>query len=196
MIELNLQTIYYNKENPILKNVSFNINQGEIVALTGPSGIGKSTILRIIAGLHSGYDGSFVVPSNMRVAFISQNKCLLPWKTVYQNLVLLRKIETGIVDHESAKDLLHALLLNGYEKKYPFVLSGGQYQRVALGQAFYYKPDILLMDEPFSALDNKTKKEIQDVFMNLKKQYPITTLFVTHNAEEATYMGSRIINLE
>ncbi|MDF2587101.1 MAG: Taurine-transporting ATPase [Anaerocolumna sp.] len=196
MIELNLQTIYYNKENPILNNVSFNMKQGEIVALTGPSGIGKSTILKIIAGLHSGYDGSLVMPENMRIAFISQNKCLLPWKTVYQNLVLLRKIETGVVDRESAEQLIHALGLTGFEKKYPFVLSGGQYQRVSLGQAFYYKPDILLMDEPFSALDSKTKKEIQDVFLTLKNQYPITTLFVTHNVEEATYMGSRIINLE
>lgn len=196
MIELDIKTIYYEPEHPILNNISFVVGEGEIVALTGASGIGKSTILKMIAGLHTGYKGVISTPKNMRIAFISQNKCLLPWKTVYQNIILLRKVETGQADQKSAEELIEKLGLSGYEKKYPLFLSGGQYQRAALGQAFYYQPDIILMDEPFSALDEKTKREVQDVFMNLQKQHNITTLFVTHNKDEAQYLGSRIVNLE
>ncbi len=196
MIELNAQTIYYEPGQPILKDISLCIGKGEIAALTGASGIGKSTILKIIAGIHDGYDGRVSFTEGSRIAFLSQNNCLLPWKTVYDNIVLLRKIETGHADIKSAKSLMDSLGLSGYERQYPLFLSGGQYQRAALGQAFFYEPDIILMDEPFSALDAKTKREVQDVFLNLQKQHNITTLFVTHNPEEAEYMGSRIINLD
>jgi NitT/TauT family transport system ATP-binding protein len=196
MIELDIQTIYYEPEHPILKDIRFIVEPGEIVALTGASGIGKSTILKMIAGIHKGYEGVITTPEDMRTAFISQNRCLLPWKTVYQNIVLLRKVETGQIDKVSAEKLIEKLGLSGYGKKYPISLSGGQYQRAALGQAFYYQPDIILMDEPFSALDEKTKREVQEVFMKLQDQHNITTLFVTHNIEEARFLGSRIINLE
>jgi ABC-type nitrate/sulfonate/bicarbonate transport system ATPase subunit len=196
MIDLNLQSIYYNQKQPILKNVSFSVGKGEIVALTGPSGIGKSTILNIVAGLHKGYQGQVSIPQNARIAFISQNKCLLPWKTVYENIVLLKKIESKVVDRQKADELMECLGLAGFEKKYPLYLSGGQYQRVSVGQAFYYEPDIILMDEPFSALDEKTKKEIQDIFLALKEKHNITAIFVTHNKDEAIYLGSRIINLD
>ncbi len=196
MIEFNAKTIYYEPGKPILENISFVIEDGEIAALTGASGIGKSTILKIIAGIHTEYEGKISLPENSRIAFLLQNNCLLPWKTVYDNVVLLRKIETGQVDKKSAEKLIESLGLSGYEKQYPLFLSGGQYQRAALGQAFFYEPDIILMDEPFSALDAKTKREIQEVFLKLQKQHNITTLFVTHNPEEAEYMGSKIINLE
>lgn len=196
MIELNAQTIYYNTGQPILKNISFVVEKGEIAALTGASGIGKSTILKMIAGIHRGYEGSVELPKNSRIAFISQKNCLLPWKTVFENIILLKKVEDGRVDKKKASELMKSLGLSGYEKQYPLYLSGGQYQRAALGQAFFYEPDIILMDEPFSALDVSTKQEIQEVFLKLQRQHSITTLFVTHNTEEAEYMGSRIINLE
>ncbi len=195
MIELNVRTIYYEPDKPILENISFAIKKGETAVLTGASGIGKSTILKMIAGIHKGYDGRVSLPENSRIAFISQNNSLLPWKTVYDNIVLLRKVETGQADKKSAQKLMESLGLSGYEKQYPLFLSGGQYQRTALGQAFFYEPDIILMDEPFSALDAKTKREVQQVFLNLQKQRNITALLVTHNPEEAEYMGSRIINL-
>ena len=196
MIELNAQTIYYKPGQPILEDICFNVRQGEIAALTGASGIGKSTILKMIAGIHNGYQGRVCTPKQSRIAFISQNNCLLPWKTVYENIILLRKVKDSQVDKSSAKALINNLGLNGLEKQYPLFLSGGQYQRTALGQAFYFEPDIILMDEPFSALDAETKKEIQDLFLNLQKQHNITTLFVTHNEEEAEYLGARIINLK
>jgi len=196
MIELNAQTIYYKPGQPILKDISFAVNPGEIAALTGASGIGKSTILKMIAGIHDGYQGVVSTPKQSRIAFISQKNCLLPWKTVYENIILLRKVKDRQADKSSAKALIKNLGLSGLEKQYPLFLSGGQYQRTALGQAFYFEPDIILMDEPFSALDAETKKEIQDLFLNLQKQHNITTLFVTHNKEEAKYLGARIINLK
>lgn len=196
MIELNVKTIYYESDFPILKDIHFTVNKGEIVALTGASGVGKSTILKMIAGIHKGYEGSLNMPNNIRIAFISQNKCLLPWKTVEQNIVLLHKIESGKVDFKRSNELINQLGLSGYEKKYPLFISGGQYQRTALGQAFYYQPDLILMDEPFSALDIKMKREVQDIFIKLQEKFHITTLFVTHNIDEAEYMNSRIIHLE
>ncbi|MGB8454053.1 MAG: ATP-binding cassette domain-containing protein [Anaerocolumna sp.] len=195
MIELNADTIYYDPGRPILENISFVIEKGEIAALTGASGIGKSTILKMIAGIHTGYKGKITLPDNSRIAFISQNNCLLPWKTVYENIVLLKKTEERRVDKKSAGNLIKSLGLSGCQNQYPLYLSGGQYQRAALGQAFFYEPDIILMDEPFSALDFKTKKEIQEIFLKLQQQHNITTLFVTHNPGEAEYMGGRIINL-
>ncbi|MFU0826423.1 MAG: ATP-binding cassette domain-containing protein [Lachnoclostridium sp.] len=196
MIEFQAKTIYYQPDMPILKDISFTVKKGEIVALTGASGIGKSTILKIIAGIHKGFTGQVSIPKGSRIAFLSQNNSLLPWKTVYENIILLRKIKDKKVDKESAKALIANLGLSGFENKYPLFLSGGQYQRTALGQVFFYEPEIILMDEPFSALDIKTKHEILDLFLKLQKQHNITTLFVTHNEEEAKYMGARIINLK
>lgn len=196
MIELDLRTIYYEPETPILENVRFTINQGEIVALTGASGIGKSTILKILAGFHRGYTGNINIQKESKAAFISQNKCLLPWKNVYQNIVLIKKVKEKAVDSKKAMELIESLGLSGLEKKFPLFLSGGQYQRTALGQAFFYEPDILLMDEPFSALDAQTKKEVMDIFLKLQKKLGITVLLVTHSIQEANYLGGRVINLE
>lgn len=196
MIELNLETVYYEPGNPILENINFTIHEGEVVALTGASGIGKSTLLKILAGFHTGYTGNISIQKESKPAFVSQNKCLLPWKSVYQNIVLLKKVKGEVVDQKKAMDLIDSLGLLGYEKKFPLFLSGGQYQRTALGQAFFYEPDILLMDEPFSALDSQTKMEVMDIFLKLQRKLKITTLLVTHSTEEANYLGSRIINLE
>lgn len=196
MIELELNRIYYDPQTPILENVNFFIQQGEIVALTGASGVGKSTILKILAGLHKGYTGNIAINEDSKRAIISQNKCLLPWKTVYQNLILLKKLKEKEIDKFKAMELIENLGLLGLERKYPLSLSGGQYQRTALGQAFYYEPDILLMDEPFSALDSQTKKEVMDIFLKLQKKLNITTLLVTHSKQEASYLGCRIVNLE
>jgi ABC-type nitrate/sulfonate/bicarbonate transport system ATPase subunit len=196
LIELKLDTVFYDPKTPILENIHFIINQGEIVALTGASGIGKSTILKILAGSHKGYTGNITIQKERKAAFISQNKCLLPWKSVYKNIVLLKKVKENDVDHKKALALIESLGLSGLEKKFPLFLSGGQYQRTALGQAFFYEPDILLMDEPFSALDEQTKMEIMDIFLKLQKELGITVLLVTHSIHEADYLGCRVINLE
>jgi ABC-type nitrate/sulfonate/bicarbonate transport system ATPase subunit len=201
MITLNVKKVYYEIGKPILGPVTFHVKKGEIVTLVGESGRGKSTVLKMIAGVHKGFEGEVTLPQGARIAVIPQSKCLLPWKTVYENIVLLKKIKTNKrenqkIDYKKAERLIEELGLAGLEKQYPHQLSGGQYQRVALGQAFFYEPDIILMDEPFSALDAKTKTSIQDIFIRLQKQHDITALFVTHTLDEAKYMQSRVIDLE
>ena len=201
MITVNVKKIYYKPDEPILNTVHFTVDKGEIATLMGPSGLGKSTLLKMIAGLHQGFEGEVQLPEGIRVALLSQNKCLLPWKTVYENVILLKRIELKKIKHEKtvqekALKLIEDLGLKGFEKKYPRQLSGGQYQRAALGQAFFYEPDILLMDEPFTGLDDKIKKDIQDLFLKWQSIYHMTTIFVTHHRDEAHYMGSRIIDLE
>lgn len=193
MIDVKLNKIFYTDEKVVLSNIEIKIAKGEIVTILGKSGRGKSTLLKIIAGLHSGYEGTVKAESS-KIGYIPQNKCLLPWKTVYENLILLKKIEAS-VSKEKATELLRRLKIEELKDKYVNNLSGGEYQRVTLGQVFYYEPDIILMDEPFSALDSQTKDEILQMFLQLQQEKKITTVFVTHNTDEAEFVKGRIIRL-
>ena len=193
MIDVKLKKIFYADEKVILSDIEMKIAKGEIVTILGKSGRGKSTLLKIIAGLHSNYEGSVKTESS-KIGYIPQNKCLLPWKTVYENLILLKKIEAS-VSKEKATELLKRLKIEELKDKYVNNLSGGEYQRVTLGQVFYYEPDIILMDEPFSALDSQTKDEILYLFLQLQQEKKITTVFVTHNIDEAEFIKGRIIRL-
>lgn len=195
MISLNIKAAYYKDKKPVLTDFSLTAETGGIVTLTGASGSGKSTVLKIIAGLHKNFDGGVKLADGARIAMIPQNKHLLPWKNVLQSVTLLREAQNRALDAAKAMALLEALGLNGFEKQFPLNLSGGQYQRVMLGQALYCEPDILLMDEPFSALDDKTKHEIIGLFLRLRENRCFTTVFVTHNMEEARLMGGRIVRL-
>lgn len=195
MIELDIKTAYYADKKPVLSGFSLAAEKGEIVTLTGASGSGKSTVLKIIAGLHKGYDGSLRLEDGKAIAMIPQSKYLLPWKNVLQSVMLLQEAKSPRSDREKAYELIKALGLSGLEKRFPLMLSGGQYQRVMLGQAIFCEPDILLMDEPFSALDDKTKHEIIGLFLKLRESRGFTAIFVTHNMEEARLMGGRIVRL-
>lgn len=193
MIELTVEQAYYETDKPVISNFTISVKHGEVVAIVGQSGIGKSTLLKIIAGLHTNYVGKLSIDSGLRVAYIPQNQSLLPWKTVYENVVSLAKTENKTIDRAKALDVITKLGLSDFEKQFPLKLSGGQYKRVALGQAFFYEPDLILMDEPFSGLDSTTKKGVQDLFMKLQGEKAITTIFVTHDLTETEYLGSRII---
>lgn len=195
MIELNIKNAYYADKKPVLSAFSLIAEKGEIVTLTGASGSGKSTVLKIIAGLHKEYDGSLKLADSENIAMIPQNKYLLPWKNVLQSIMLLQEAKSAEPDCEKAGELIKALGLSGFEKRFPLRLSGGQYQRVMLGQALFCEPDILLMDEPFSALDDRTKHEIIGLFLKLRENRSFTAIFVTHNMEEARLMGGRIVRL-
>ncbi|GHU88382.1 aliphatic sulfonates import ATP-binding protein SsuB 2 [Clostridia bacterium] len=177
---LRVDAAWYGKAAPILRDFALTVGEGEIVTLMGASGAGKSTILNIIAGLHTDFSG--VREAEGKIALIPQNDCLLPWKTVGQNLNLLGKGE-----------LLDRLGLPGLGNRYPRELSGGQRRRVALGQALNSRPDILLMDEPFSALDGETKEEILQLFLSLS--HGLRTVFVTHDNSEARRIGGRVVTL-
>jgi NitT/TauT family transport system ATP-binding protein len=139
-------------------------------------------------------DGKAINPKNQRIGLIFQNYGLLPWKTVYHNIMLGIKIKDR---HQELNDysryILNQLGIEHLLDRYPKELSGGQQQRVAIARAFILKPDLLLMDEPFSALDAITREEMQELFLNIWKQHSVTTVFITHSVDEALYLGSKIV---
>jgi len=193
MVDLKIKSAWYDKEKPVLTGFSLYAGDGEIVTVTGISGAGKSTLLGIIAGLHTDYEG--YVRTGGSVALIPQKKCLLPFHTVIDNITLLTSARGLRPDGQKARALLSELGLAGYEKAYPGQLSGGQYSRVALGQALFAQPDVLLMDEPFSALDPETKESVIALFRHMQAERTMTTIFVTHDMKEAEDIGGRIVRL-
>lgn len=199
-VSLRLSSVYYKLGDNILSDISLDIARGEIVTLLGRSGRGKSTILKILAGLHKGYEGDVTIKDDPVVGYIPQNKCLLPWKTVYENLMLLKRISdlakgTLQKEYPEADKMLARLSIAQHRDRYVKRLSGGEYQRVVLGQVFLLEPDLILMDEPFSALDNYTKQEILELFLSLRREKSISTVFVTHNLEEAKAMNGRVFEI-
>ncbi|MDL2285447.1 ABC transporter ATP-binding protein [Desulfovibrio sp. OttesenSCG-928-F07] len=188
-------------QTKVLHNFSLNLEQGNIYALIGPSGCGKSTLLKVLCGIIypvSGsieHNGKAISKHNcLNIGYVPQNYGLLPWKTVRENIRLPMKV--GIKKErrrEENEDIVNALGLTELLQRYPKELSGGQKQRVALARAFISQPDLLLMDEPFSALDAFTSDASQQIFLNLWQKYKVTTLFITHNMLEAATMGQHIL---
>ncbi|MGE5370649.1 MAG: ABC transporter ATP-binding protein [Solirubrobacterales bacterium] len=185
---------------PALGGISIEISAGEIVTFIGPSGCGKSTLLHVLSGIVSDYSGRVrisgqaVNPKKQRIGLVPQNYGLLPWKTVRQNVLLGLTIKDGHARlDEYGCFLLKELGIDELLDRYPKELSGGQQQRVAIARAFIMKPDLLLMDEPFSALDAITREEIQALFLSIWQKHRVTTVFITHSVDEALYLGSRIV---
>jgi sulfonate transport system ATP-binding protein len=184
-----------------LQNINLELAIGKTCAIIGPSGCGKSSFLKVLAGIITNFDGTVeingepVMPQQQKIGFIPQNYGLLPWKNVYENICLGVKIKhkNNAEDKETLALLMQQLGLGGLESRYPGQLSGGQQQRVALARAFLLKPDLLLMDEPFSALDAMTREEIQDIFLHVWRKYSVSTILVTHYVEEAVYLGQKIV---
>lgn len=203
MIEIKDLTVkYYRKteETLVLDKLNINIGTGEIYTFIGPSGCGKSTFLYVLSGIIKDYSGSVKIdgqdvdPKTQRIGLILQNYGLLPWKNVYSNTMLGVKIKNdqrGL--DEYGKYLLQKLGIDSLLDRYPKELSGGQQQRVAIARAFMLKPDLLLMDEPFSALDAINREELQELFLNIWKENNVTTVFITHSVDEALYLGSKIV---
>lgn len=186
-----------------LQGVSLSIPEGGTCVIIGPSGCGKSTLLKVLAGIITVYEGTALIgglpvsPARQKIGFIPQNYGLLPWKNVYENICLGVKIKEkrAKVDKSSLEYMMKQLGIDGLGFRYPGELSGGQQQRVSLARAFALRPDILLMDEPFSALDAITREEIQDVFLEVWQKNAVSTVLVTHYVEEAVYLGQRIVIL-
>jgi NitT/TauT family transport system ATP-binding protein len=184
-----------------IEHLDLIINKGEICSIIGPSGCGKTTLLYILAGIIEDYEGNIYIdkqpiknkPAN--VSLILQDYGLLPWKTVWQNVVLGLEIKrlSKKEQKERGEQALHQVGLLDYKYAYPSQLSGGQKQRVAIARALSMDANILLMDEPFSALDAITREEAQETFLNLWARSGMTVVLVTHNIEEAVYLGNRIV---
>lgn len=206
MIQIRDLTIAYESRGvhtKVLANINLTLDAGETCAIVGPSGCGKSTLLKIMAGIITEFDGTVLIngqsvrPKCQRIGFIPQNYGLLPWKNVIENIRLGVKIKDKDSQNtaDSLADMLQLLGLSGLEYRYPGELSGGQQQRVALARAFLLGPDLLLMDEPFSALDAMTREEIQNVFLDVWRRHSVSTVLVTHHVEEAAYLGKKIVIL-
>jgi NitT/TauT family transport system ATP-binding protein len=185
-----------------IRNVTFSIGEGEFIALVGPSGCGKSTLLNMISGLDPASEGRVEVDgkpvgANVRddVGYLFQKDALLPWKTVQENVELplvFRKAPQADRVRE-ANDWIGRVGLKGFEKYYPHQLSGGMRKRVSLAATFVYKPRILLMDEPFSALDVQTRNLMENELLDLWQEHRKTVLFVTHDLEEAIALADRVV---
>jgi len=186
-----------------LREVSFSIGDGEFVTIVGPSGSGKTTLLNMAAGLLQPTGGMFLI-SRQRVtgpgrnrSFVFQDASLLPWRTVLGNV--LYGIECRGDDPRAARDralkLIELVGLKGFERFYPHQLSGGMRQRANLGRALLYDPEVLLMDEPFAALDAQTREAMQGELLRIWQQTQRTVMFVTHQIDEAVYLSDRVLVL-
>ncbi|MDN5347725.1 MAG: NitT/TauT family transport system ATP-binding protein [Clostridia bacterium] len=184
-----------------LVDIDFKLKKGDTCAIIGPSGCGKTTLLYLMAGLLKPEKGRVLIEGKVLsgprdgTAVILQDYGLLPWKTVLANAALGLEIR-GVAwrqREEIVRPLLAKLGLQGMEDRYPSQLSGGQKQRVAIARALALRQDLLLMDEPFSALDALTREELQDTLVKIQAEQQLTIIMVTHNIEEAVYLGKQIV---
>ena len=187
---------------PVLSGVSFHAEEGEFVTFLGPSGCGKSTMLNILAGLWKADEGRVFVDDKAvngvtaHFAYMPQSDLLLPWKTILENVTLY-----GALHHDRKHAEEEALKefprfgLEGYENAYPAELSGGMRQRAAFLRTALCSADIMLLDEPFGALDVITREDMQDWLLNLRSKLNRTTILVTHDVDEALYLSDRILIL-
>lgn len=198
---------YTGRGEPVeaIADLSFSIGAGEFVCVVGPSGAGKTTLLRALAGLLSPSKGTISLagrtvtgpPEGMAVVLQEYGRSLFPWLTVAQNVELPLK-EKGVAKprrRELVADALTAVSLGGDGDKYPWQLSGGMQQRVAIARAVAYEPQVLLMDEPFAAVDAQTRFELEDLVRSLWKRLGVTVVFVTHDIDESIYLAERVLVL-
>lgn len=182
-----------------IDNLSLIIESGEFVSIIGPSGCGKSTLLRIIAGLDQAAEGEIRInnSSTSNVGFVFQEYALFPWLTVQENIGFGLRFRSA--DPSDNTSRIHQYIerfdLNGFENSFPNELSGGMKQRVAIARTLILDPSIILMDEPFGALDSQTRTMMQTFLYNLWIESRKTILFVTHSVDEAVYLSNRIIGL-
>ena len=200
MIKISNLKVLYGKEEA-LKSISLDIAKASTYAIIGTSGCGKTTLLYSIAGLISANEGTVTINGEelkgirKNTGVILQNYGLLPWKTVWRNIEL--GLKSRKVSREKREvvieEMLEELELIGCKDKYPIQLSGGQKQRVAIGRTLALNPDLLLMDEPTAAVDAITKEKLQNLILKIYKNNPITMILVTHNIEEAVFLGQKIV---
>ncbi|WP_408011357.1 ABC transporter ATP-binding protein [Pseudalkalibacillus sp. A8] len=192
----------FNNQVTILDDISLSINKGEVLSVVGPSGCGKTTLLRCIAGLEE-HKGTFkmnghILKTNVYekrgIVLMFQDSLLFPHMNVLQNVTYGLKMKKVAKKEriQSAQEMLDKVDMFHYQKKFPYELSGGQQQRVALARALVTKPDLLLLDEPFSNLDQSLRYDLRQYVRNVLVEEGVTGLFITHDKEEASYMGDRL----
>jgi len=188
-----------------VRNLTFDLRKGEFACLVGPSGSGKTTLLKVISGLMGATKGQVVLdgkvvdgpPRNMALVFQEYGRSLYPWLRVADNVELPLKV-AGVPKAERqarVAEALDAVGLSHVPKSFPWQLSGGMQQRVAIARAVAYQPEVLLMDEPFAAVDAQTRADLEDLVRSVWAKLGLTVLFVTHDIDESVYLGERVIIL-
>ena len=195
----NLSKKYYNKLQEILAidDISLDVKEGEFLAIVGPSGCGKSTLLNIIGGIDEKTNGKIIINNNIKVGYMLQTDCLFSWLTILDNALLGLKINNMLTKDNInyVKELLNTYGLSEFIDSYPSSLSGGMKQRVALIRTLALRPDILLLDEPFSALDYQTRLAVSDDVYKIIKKENKTVIMITHDIGEACSVADRVVVL-
>lgn len=204
---VNLSKTYETKSGPVpvIGDLTFDVKAGEIVCIVGPSGIGKTTLLKCLTGLQSITAGRAEIdgkeidgpPEEMALVFQEYTRSIMPWLTVEKNVELPLKRFHLSKQERSARiqAALDAVGLTGNEKKFPWQLSGGMQQRVAIARAVAYRPEVLVMDEPFASVDAQTRFELEDLCLKISEQFNMTILVVTHDIDESVYLSNRVVVL-
>ena len=181
---------------PVFDRISSQISEGEFVSILGPSGCGKSTLLKMVAGLETATSGSLEL-SEKQISYVFQDATLLPWKPVLENVMLPLELVKSKTSDEELKTLARAALeeveLTGVESLYPHELSGGMRMRVSIARALITKPKLLLLDEPFAALDELIRQRLCELLRALWQKNRMTVIFVTHSISEAAYLADRVL---
>lgn len=195
----NLSKSYNSLNGEVLavNNISLDVRDREFLSIIGSSGCGKSTILNILSGLESGYTGKIRFSSGVKISYMLQEDSLFPWLTVYNNAILGLKIQKKLTkeNEDYVKYLLNKYGLSEFQNKKVSSLSGGMRQRVALIRTIATKPNLILLDEPFSALDYQTRLKVSDDIYKIIKEEGVTVIMVTHDIAEAISMSDRIVVL-
>jgi NitT/TauT family transport system ATP-binding protein len=186
-------------------DLEFEVRENEFVCIVGPSGCGKTTLLKCMSGLLTPTRGEIRLhdaridgpPERMALVFQEYGRSLYPWMSVRQNVAF--PLRRKRLDKQAASELVERAVesvgLTGFLDRYPWELSGGMQQRVAIARALAYQPEILLMDEPFASVDAQTRADLEDLILEVRRQYGVTVVFVTHDIDESVYLGDRIIVL-
>ena len=194
--------------NVVIPNLNLSINKGEFITIIGTSGSGKTTVLKMMNGLIEPTSGMIqihgkdikkqnLIQLRRKMGYVIQGSMLFPHLTVKQNIAYVPQLEKKKVDHQLIEEWLQKVQLDpSLKDKYPSELSGGQQQRVAIARGLIHQPDILLMDEPFGAVDEITRRQLQDEILKIYQQTKTTILFVTHDIQEALKLGTRVLIMD